>query len=145
MLKQYFPPAIPSELLASEDPSDKELVRIGHLANHLYSNFDVESRTYEKYRLLTCVLRKIDPSYFNKPISARESTTQLLGPNMAEQVKQLYKFIGNSSLRGILRAHVCGDAVAFLKEVCQAPAHELDQLKEFFDYKAFWIEFWESD
>lgn len=145
MLKEYFQPAIPKTLLPSDDPKDQEFVRIGHLANCLYSNFDTDSRIPDEYQLLAAILRNLDPKYFNTPIYSRQSTKQLLDVNMAEQVKQLYRFVGTSSLSGLLKAHVCGDAAGFLKSVCQASAGELGQLKRSFDIEAFWDEFWAAE
>jgi hypothetical protein len=121
---------------------EQELDRIGRLANQLYSNFDVESRVDEPYQLLACVVRNLEPSYFCKPIHARQSTAQLLESSQAEKVKSLYKFVGTSNLSGLLKAHVCGDAAGFLKNVCQASAAELEELKKSFDVAAFMEEFW---
>jgi hypothetical protein len=141
-LKESHPAAIPKRLLESEDPRDQELVRIGKLANQLYSNFCSETRVEEPYQLLASILRHLEPNYFNPPIYSRKSTKELLDPNMAEQVKSLYKFVGTSSLSGLLKAHVCGDAAGFLKDVCQVSADELGQLKRSFDIAVFMEEFW---
>lgn len=122
-----------------------ELERIGKLANMLYSNFDADTRTGDPYQLLACILRNLEPNYFYRPIYERQPTSKLLEPTMKEKVELLYKFAGASSLPGLLKAHVCGDAASFLKNVCSASAEELGELSSVFDVGAFMQEFWTVD
>jgi hypothetical protein len=122
-----------------------ELQRIGRLADRLYSNFDLDSRVEDPYQLLACILRNLEPNYFHSPIYARQPTSKLLEPVAKENVKLLYKFVGASSLPGLLKAHVFGDAAGFLKNVCAASAEELRELNSVFDVGAFMDEFWKAD
>ena len=122
-----------------------ELQRIGRLADRLYSNFDLDSRVEDPYQLLACILRNLEPNYFHSPIYARQPASKLLEPTAKENVKLLYKFVGASSPLGLLKAHVCGDAAGFLKNVCAASAEELGELNSVFDVGAFMDEFWKAD
>jgi hypothetical protein len=124
---------------------EQELERIRGLADRLYSNFDADTRVEDPYQLLACILRNLEPNYFNRAIYDRQSTKQFLAPSMAEKAKLLYKFVGASSLPGLLKAHVCGDAAGFLKNICLASAEELEELKSVFDVGAFMEEFWFAD
>jgi hypothetical protein len=121
-----------------------ELQRIGRLADRLYSNLDLDSRVEDTYQLLACILRNLEPNYFHSPIYARQPTSKLLEPTAKENVKLLYKFVGASSLPGLLKAHVCGDASGFLKNVCSASAEELGELNSVFDVAAFMQDFWKA-
>jgi hypothetical protein len=122
-----------------------ELQRIAKLADTLYSNFDMDSRVEDPYQLLACIIRDLEPSYFFGPIYSRQSTKQLLEPALKKKVELLYEFVGASTLPGLLKAHVCGDAAGFLKNVCSASADELGALSSVFDVGAFMEEFWKAD
>jgi hypothetical protein len=120
---------------------DQELERIKDLANRIYSNFCVETRVEEQYQLLACIIRNLEPKYFNQAIYQRQSTKQLLDASMAAKVTNLYKFVGTSDLSGLLKAHVCGDAAGFLKNVCGASPIELEKIRISLDFAAFFVEF----
>lgn len=122
-----------------------ELERIAKLADVLYSNFDADTHTEDPYQLLACILRNLEPNYFYRPIYERQPTSKLLEPTMKEKVELLYKFVGASSLPGLLKAHVCGDAAGFLKNACSASTEELKDLDAVFDVGAFMQEFWKAD
>lgn len=142
--KDFFPPAIPNKLLESQDPRDAEIVRIGNLANQLYS--DYSEGTPDPYQLLACIIRNLTPDYFYKVSFSRETAAKLLdAPGMADRIKQLYRFVGTSDLSPILKSQVCGSALTYLRDVCQASAGELGHLKRSFDVEAFWEEFWAAE
>jgi len=123
-----------------------ELERIAKLANNIYSNFDSETCAKDPYQLLACILRNLEPSYFYQPIYSRQPTSKLLDPStMKDEVMLLYEFVGASTLPGLLKAHVCGDAAGFLKNICLASAEDLGELNSVFDVGAFMQEFWSAD
>lgn len=121
----------------------QELQRISDLSNNLYSNFDVESRSYEYFQLLACVVCHLHPSYFWRPISERQSVSKLLA-GKKEAVQDLYEFVASSTMKNILKCHLLGDAWGFLKSAGYSEK-ELAHLDEIFNVRRSMEDFWQED
>lgn len=119
----------------------REIQRIADLSNNLYSGFDQESRTYEKYQLLACVVCHLQPSYFYRPIAERQSTSKLL-EGKKEAVEELYEFVASSTMSNLLKCHLLGDAWGFLKDVGGHSEEELAHLDSIFDVRRAMQDFW---
>jgi hypothetical protein len=118
----------------------QEQTRIANLSNTLFSNVDLESRAEEKYQLLACVVCHLQPSYFFRPISERQSASKLL-EGKREAVEELYDFVASSTMSNLLKAHLLGDAYGFVKS-CGATSAELAHLDSIFDVRKALQDFW---
>jgi hypothetical protein len=144
--KQYFPPAISAELLASEEPRDKELVRIVKLGERSFTNCCTETGIDDPFQKLAAIIRILEPSYFRTPIYSRQSTKQLLDASMADKARQLYKFVGSSShLSDTLKVCTLDEARRFLATVCHLSSEELAELDKIFNIQNFWEKFYEGE
>lgn len=120
-----------------------ELQRIENLANHIFANYDYDTRQAEPFQLLAAVLHNLTPDYFNRPIQNRKPTSQLLPTDlsMKEQVKILYSFVASSTMSNLLKCHLLGDAYGFIKS-CGATSAELAHLDSILDVRKAMQEFW---
>jgi hypothetical protein len=107
-----------------------EVERIEQLSGNWFGNFDVETRMYEEFRLLCCILCRLDSGYFRRSMSDRKTTTELLGPAMKEKAMLLSKFICSSDAADNTKWVVCGEVESFLKKVCAVGPNEIVVLRK---------------
>lgn len=117
-----------------------EMARINFLADRLYSDFKDER---ESDQLLACLLRRLPADYFNREVYNRETTTQLLTPDLKDQAVMMHQLVGMSDFPDVLKYRVCSTCEGFLRKL-GVDAAEIEELKSSFDVAGFLENMWKD-